>query len=109
MTNTVVIIGRLTRDPEIRTTGNGVSVVNFTLAVERDQRSSSGEKMVDFIPVVAWDKTAEAIYRYLSKGSLCSVTGSIQTRTYEVSEDVNRLMVEVYTEKIHFLSGIKRG
>lgn len=108
MTNTVIIIGRLTKDPEIRTTGNGVSVVNFTLAVERDQRSSTGEKIVDFIPVVAWNKTAEAVGQYLSKGSLISVTGSIQSRNYEVSDDVTRLMVDVYADKIHFLSGKKR-
>ena len=104
MTNNVIIIGRLTRDPVVKITDAGIPVVNFTLAVERDQKNSRGEKVVDFIPVVAWRRTAEVVGEHLTKGSLCSLTGSIQTRTFETSDGIARMMVEVHAEKVHFLS-----
>ena len=109
MTNTTTIIGRLTKDPELRTTSNGVSVVSFTIAVERNYKGSDGEKITDFIPVIAWRKTAEIVSKYLSKGSLCSVTGALQTRNFVASDGSNRTIMEVNANHVHFLPSLKKA
>ena len=81
--NRCVIIGNLTRDPELKTTTSGRSVCTFTVAVNRRFTNQNGEREADFIPVVVWGKQAENCAKYLLKGSSCAVSGSIQTRNYE--------------------------
>ena len=92
--NDATIIGRLTADPEVRYTNSGKAVASFTLAVERD-RSNNGEKQTDFIPVVVWDKQGENAAKYLSKGRLCAVNGSIQVRSYENREGQKIRVTEI--------------
>lgn len=95
--NSVNIIGRLTRDPELRKTANGTSVTNFCLAVNRAKEAA------DFIDCVAWKQTAELAEKYLSKGSKIGVTGRIQTRSYEDSYGKKKKAVEVVVEQMQFL------
>ncbi|MBQ7900970.1 MAG: single-stranded DNA-binding protein [Clostridia bacterium] len=81
--NKVQLVGRLTRDPELKTTGNGVSVCSFTVAVNRKYKNADGEYEADFINCVAWRQSAEFLCKYFYKGSMIGVVGSIQTRNYE--------------------------
>ena len=83
MLNCAVIMGRLVADPELRTTGSGISVTSFTVAVDRSYQKAGTERQTDFIDVVAWRQTAEFVSRYFHKGSMIAVQGSIQTRNYE--------------------------
>ena len=87
MLNRVVLIGRLTRDPELRYTPNGIAVASFTLAVNRPWLNQQGEREADFIPIVVWRKQAENCANYINKGSLVAVDGRMQVRTYETKED----------------------
>ncbi|MBE6067963.1 MAG: single-stranded DNA-binding protein [Clostridium lundense] len=101
--NKVVLIGRLTKDPELKfTPGNGTAVATFTLAVER-RFSKEGNKEADFIPVVVWGKQAEATANYMSKGKLMGVSGRIQTRNYEAKDGNRRYITEVVAEDVQFL------
>lgn len=101
MLNACILMGRLTADPELRTTQSGKSVVSFSLAVDRDFQQS-GEKQADFISVVAWGKTAEFIDKYFRKGRMIAVVGRIQTRTYTDKDGNNRKVVEVVADKVSF-------
>ncbi len=101
MYNKSILIGRLTADPELRQTANGVSVVSFTLAVDRAY-SNGGERQADFINCVAWRQTAEFISKYFSKGRLIGVDGSIQTRNYEDKQGNKRTAVEVVVDNAFF-------
>lgn len=96
-------IGRLTRDPELKHTGSGTAVVSFTLAVDRSFTNAQGEREADFINIVAWRKTAELIANYTRKGSLCGITGRIQTRNYENNEGKRVYVTEVVCESVQFL------
>ena len=108
MLNRIIIMGRLVRDPELRTTQSGVSVTSFTLAVDRDFKSrDSGEKSTDFIDVVAWRQTAEFVCKYFQKGSMIAVTGSIQTRNYEDRQGNKRKAFEIVASDVSF-TGSKR-
>jgi single-strand DNA-binding protein len=99
--NRVVLIGRLTKDPELRfTPGNGTAVTTFTLAVNR-RFSQSGE--ADFIPIVVWGKQAESTANYMSKGKLVGVGGRIQTRNYEAKDGTRRYVTEVIADEVQFL------
>lgn len=101
--NRVVLIGRLTKDPELRfTPGNGTAVATFTLAVDR-RFSSSGQKEADFIPIVVWGKAAESTANYVNKGKLVGVSGRIQTRTYEAKDGTRRYVTEVVADEVQFL------
>ncbi|WP_089858247.1 single-stranded DNA-binding protein [Halanaerobium salsuginis] len=102
MLNRIVLIGRLTRDPELRYTSNGTPVCNFTLAVERNYTNSNGEKGVDFINIVTWRGLAENCARHLGKGRLVGVDGSLQIRK---SEKNNRTYInpEVNADNVRFL------
>ena len=100
--NSVNIIGRLTRDPELRKTSNGRSVTNFCLAVNRANEGA------DFIDCVAWSETADLAVKYLHKGSQIGVTGRIQTRTYDDKNGNSRKIVEVVIERIQFLGDPKK-
>lgn len=101
MLNSCVLMGRLTADPELRTTQSGKSVASFSLAVDRDFQQS-GEKQADFISVVAWGKTAEFIDKYFCKGRMIAVVGRIQTRTYTDKDGNKRKAVEVVADKVSF-------
>ncbi len=103
MYNKAILVGRLTNDPELRTTGNGVSVCTFTVAVDRPY--SKGEKQADFITCVAWKERAEFVCRYFSKGKPILVEGSIQTRTYEDKHQNKRTAVEVVVDNVRFVGG----
>lgn len=97
--NKVILIGRLTKDPEIRYTQNNTPVCNFTLAVDR---RFSKDKQADFINCQAWQKTAEFISKYFQKGSMIAVVGRIQTRTWEDSEGKKRYITEIIADEAYF-------
>ena len=101
MINSVVLMGRLTADPELRTTQSGKSVVSFSMAVERDFQQD-GERQADFIDVVAWRGTAEFICKYFRKGQMLAIVGHIQTRTYTDKDGNKRKAVEVVADKAGF-------
>ena len=104
MLNKVILIGRLTRDPELRYTSNdGVPVANFTIAVDRSFSNQKGEKEADFIRIVTWKKQAENCANYLSKGRLVAVEGRLQVRSYEDREGVKRIIAEVVAQTVQFL------
>ncbi|NCG67782.1 single-stranded DNA-binding protein [Bacillus coagulans] len=102
MMNRTVLVGRLTADPELKYTQNGVAVVNFTLAVNRPFKNN-GEQQADFINVVAWRKTAENVANFLNKGSLAGVDGRIQTRNYEGQDGRRVYVTEVVADQVSFL------
>lgn len=103
MLNRIILIGRLTRDPELRYTPAGVAVTQFTLAVDRNFTGQSGEKEVDFIPIVAWRQLAETCANYLRKGRLTAVEGRIQVRNYENNEGKRVYVTEVIADNVRFL------
>ena len=103
MINRVVLVGRLTKDPEYRQTPNGVSVATFTLAVNRPFTNSQGEREADFINVVVFRRQAENVNNYLSKGSLAGVDGRIQSRSYENKEGQRVFVTEVVADSVQFM------
>lgn len=103
MINNVVLVGRLTRDAELRYTGSGIAVASFTVAVERPYTNAQGERETDFINCVAWRKTAEIISNYTRKGSLVGVTGRMQTRNYTNNEGRKVYITEVVCENFQML------
>ena len=102
--NKAILIGNLSKDPEVRTTQSGISNCNFTIAVTRRFTGTGGEKKTDFIPVVTWRKTAELCGKYLSKGKKVAVVGEIQTRSYEAKDGTKRFVTEVVADEVEFLS-----
>lgn len=102
MLNNVVIMGRLTRDPELRRTQSGTAVTSFTMAVDRDFKSQSGEKETDFIDVVAWRNTGEFAAKYLAKGRMAAVEGRIQVRNWQDKDGNRRKSVEVVADNVYF-------
>lgn len=100
--NTVNIMGRLVRDPELRYTTSQKPVASFTLAVERDFAPSSGERGVDFIPCVAWSGTAEFVDKWFKKGSRAIVTGRLQMREWKDNDGNKRTAAEVVADKVYF-------
>jgi single-strand DNA-binding protein len=103
MMNRVILVGRLTKDPELRYTPNGVAVASFTLAVNRSFTNQQGEREADFVNCVVWRKPAENVANFLKKGSLAGVDGRIQTRSYENSEGKRVYVTEVMAESVQFL------
>lgn len=103
MINRVVLVGRLTKDPDLRYTPNGIPVATFTLAVNRPFTSQSGEREADFIQCVVWRKQAENVANFLKKGSLVGVDGRIQTRNYENQEGRRVYVTEVVADSVQFL------
>lgn len=101
MLNTAILMGRLTADPELKTTNSGLSVVSFCVAVDR-RYQKDGEKQADFLNVVAWRQTAEFICKYFQKGQMIAVQGSIQTRNYEDKNGNKRTAVEIVAENVSF-------
>ena len=103
MLNHIVLMGRLTRDPELRRTGSGVAVASFTLAVDRDfGNRESGEKETDFIDIVAWRSTAEFVSKYFAKGRMAVVTGRLQIRNWQDKEGNKRRSAEVVADNVYF-------
>lgn len=100
--NICILIGRLTADPEMRSTQSGTSVLQFTVAVDRDYQKQGEERQADFINCVAWRQTAEFISRYFGKGRMIAVEGSIQTRNYEDKHGNKRTATELIVNKAHF-------
>lgn len=104
MLNRVVLIGRLTRDPELRYTKNGTPTASFTLAVDRAYKNEAGERETDFIDVVVWRQMAEHCANYLAKGKLAAVDGKLQIRAYPAQDGSKRKAVEVVADTVRFLS-----
>ena len=102
MLNKIFIMGRLTRDPELRRTANSTPVTSFSLAVDRDFKSQSGEKSTDFIDVVAWRSTAEFVAKYFTKGRMAIVEGRLQIRDWKDKDGNNRRSAEVVAEHVYF-------
>ena len=100
--NKVVLVGRLARDPELRTTQSGTSVVSFTVACDRRFTRQGEERQADFINCVAWNKTAEFISRYFTKGMRIALDGRIQTRSYDDQNGNKRYITEVVAEDVEF-------
>ena len=100
MLNTIAIMGRMTRDPELRRTGSGTAVASFTLAVDRD--FGKEEKETDFIECVAWKNTAEFVSKYFSKGRMAVVSGRLQVRKWQNKDGENRYSTEVVAENVYF-------
>lgn len=103
MLNRVVLVGRLTKDPELRYTPNGVAVANFTLAVNRPFSNQQGDREADFINCVVWRKPAENVANFLNKGSLAGVDGRVQTRSYDNNEGRRVFVTEIVADSVQFL------
>ena len=101
--NKVFLIGRLTRDPELRYTSSNLPVATFSLAVNRNFTSQSGEREADFINIVVWRKQAENVKNYLSQGSQVAIDGRLQTRTYDGEDGKKRYITEVIADNVQFL------
>ncbi|MFB9279284.1 single-stranded DNA-binding protein [Cohnella cellulosilytica] len=108
MLNRVILIGRLTRDPELRYTPAGVAVTQFTLAVDRSFSGNREEREADFIPIVTWRQLAETCANYLRKGRLAAVEGRIQVRNYENNEGRRVYVTEVIADNVRFLESPNR-
>lgn len=109
MLNRVILIGRLTRDPELRYTPSGVAATQFTLAVDRPFTGQNGEREADFIPVVTWRQLAETCANYLRKGRLTAVEGRIQIRHYENNEGKRVYVTEIVADSVRFLESANGG
>ena len=108
--NKVILVGRLTADPELRQTQSGISSCRFTIAVDRGfADKSTGERKADFITCIAWRQTAELCSRYLTKGRKCAVVGSLQTRSYDAQDGTKRYVTEVVADEVEFVGGQQGG
>ena len=102
MLNRIAIMGRFTRDPELKYTPSGKAVLSFTLACDRDYQPKAGDKKTDFVECVAWNTTAEFISRYFSKGRMTIVSGSLESRNWEAKNGDKRISWEVRVDSIYF-------
>ncbi len=102
MLNHIVLMGRLTRDPELRRTGSGIAVASFTLAVDRDFAAQGAEKETDFVDIVAWRGTAEFVSKYFTKGRMAVVSGRLQIRNWQDKEGNKRRSAEVVADNVYF-------
>ena len=102
MLNHIVLMGRLTRDPELRRTGSGVAVASFTLAVDRDYAVQGAEKETDFVDIVAWRNTAEFVSKYFTKGRMAVVSGRLQIRNWQDKDGNKRRTAEVVADNVYF-------
>lgn len=107
--NHITLIGRLTRDPELRYTQSGKAFCTFTLAVDRRFKQNNNQPTADFIPCVAWDKLAEIIGNNLAKGRRVGIEGRLQTRTYEAKDGSKKSAFDVMIEEMEFLDSKKEG
>ena len=102
MLNVIAIMGRLSRDPELRQTTTGKNVASFTIACSRGRKDANGKDLVDWIPVVAWEHTAEFVCKYFEKGSLIAIDGRLQSRTYKDRDGNNRTAIEIVANNANF-------
>ena len=102
MLNRIIVMGRMTRDPELRRTNSGTAVASFTVAVDRDFKSQSGEKETDFIDVVAWRNTAEFVSKYFTKGRMAVVEGRLQQRDWTDKDGNKRRSAEIVADSVYF-------
>ena len=102
MLNKIILMGRMTRDPELRSTNSGTAVASFSLAVDRDFKAQNGEKETDFIDIVAWRNTAEFVSKYFSKGRMAVVEGRLQIREWTDKEGHKRRTAEVQADNVYF-------
>lgn len=109
MLNVIAIMGRLSRDPELRQTTTGENVASFTLACSRGRKDASGKDLVDWIPVVAWEHTAEFVFKYFEKGSLIAIDGRLQSRTYKDRDGNNRTAIEIVANNANFAGSKSTG
>ena len=109
MLNHIVIMGRLTRDPELRRTGNGTAVASFAIACDRDYKPQDGDRECDFFDVVAWRQTGEFVSKYFSKGRMAVVDGRLQTRSWTDNEGNKRRAVEIVADHVYFGDSKKDG
>jgi len=105
--NKVILIGRLTKDPDIRATQTGTSVTSFTLAVDRHYKNADGERIADFIRCIAWSKLADIVGKYLHKGDMAAAFGTLQARSFENKDGLKQVVYEVVCEEIKMI-GSKR-
>lgn len=109
MLNRIIVMGRMTRDPELRRTNSGTAVASFTVAVDRDFKSQSGEKETDFIDVVAWRNTAEFASKYFSKGRMAVVEGRLQIRDWTDKDGNKRRSAEIVADSVYFGDSTRDG
>lgn len=109
MFNKAILIGRLTAEPESKTTASGTTVINFTVATDRSYKSEDGERKADFLNCTAWRQQAEFICKYFRKGDPIGIEGSIQTRNYEDKDGNKRTAVEIQTDNVFFVGGKGKG
>ena len=109
MLNVIAIMGRLSRDPELRQTTTGKNVASFTLACSRGRKDANGKDLVDWIPVVAWEHTAEFVCKYFEKGSLIAIDGRLQSRTYKDRDGNNRTAIEIVANNANFAGSKSTG
>ncbi|MBR2156202.1 MAG: single-stranded DNA-binding protein [Clostridia bacterium] len=102
--NKAILIGNLTKDPEVRTTPNGVTVCTFSIAVNRRGTNQAGERVADFFNIVAWRQLGELCGKYLAKGRKVSVIGEIQTRSYDAKDGSKRYITEIVADEVEFLT-----
>ena len=102
MLNKIILMGRLTRDPELRRTQSGTAVASFTLAVDRDYKPQDGERETDFIDIVAWRGTGEFVSKYFTKGRMAVVEGRLQVRDWEDKDGAKRRSTEVIADNVYF-------
>lgn len=107
--NKVILIGNLTRDPELATTNSGVSVCRFAIAVQRRFQNAEGEREADFFNIVVWRAQAENCHKFLKKGSKCAVTGRLQNSSYEANDGSKRYTTEIVADEVEFLGAKPEG
>lgn len=105
--NKVILVGNLTKDPELTTTQSGINVARFTIAVQRKFKNANDEYESDFISCVAWRSSAEFIYKYFKKGNKIGIVGNIQTRSYDAEDGTKRYVTEVVVEECEFVQSKK--
>ena len=107
--NKIILVGRLTKDPELKTTSNGASVTNFTVAVNRNFKNKEGKYDADFLPCVAYRASADFINKFFKKGNLICVEGRVQVRNYDAQDGTKRYVTEVIVENAEFVGGKSEG
>ena len=107
--NKIILVGRLTKDPEVRSTSAGFSTVNFTVAANRNFKNKDGQYDADFLPCVAFRQTADFISKFFKKGSMISLEGRVQTRNYDAQDGTKRYVTEVVVENVEFVGGKNEG
>lgn len=107
--NKIILVGRLTKDPEVRSTSTGVMTANFTVAVNRNFKNKDGNYDADFLPCVAFRNQAEFISKYFKKGNMICLDGRVQTRSYDAQDGTKRYVTEVVVENVEFVGGKNEG